>query len=174
MQITEQQLVQLRAASQTFKDVFAEDTAVPTTADEVLGLLNTQAQKEGFAEAGSWIRSLIPTKEDSTLVIAGAGAGLGAFVTATIQSKIAILGSVSPIILQGVVGWLIYKWGARYNKMLSAFGGGMVIGAIGGIVGAYSGGIMGVSSGSQSIGGPAITSSSGAPSDVISAVGGTM
>jgi len=171
MQITEQQLVALRSASQTFKDIFAEDTAVPTTADEVLGLLNTQANKEGFAEAGSWIRSLVPTKEDSTLVIAGAGAGVGAYITAIIQSKIAILGNVSPILLQGVLGWLIYKWGARYNKMLSAFGGGMVIGAIGGIVGAYAGGMMGVSGGSQATGGPAITSSSGAPSDVAAAVG---
>jgi hypothetical protein len=169
MQITEQQVAQLKQMSTTFKDIFAEDTAVPTTSDEVLGLLQTQAQKEGFAEAGSWIRSLIPTKDDVTLAAAGVGAGFGAFITATIQSKIAILGSVSPVILQGVIGWLIYKWGAKYNKMLAAVGGGMVIGAIGGLVGAYAGGVVG--GGTQAAGGPGVTSPSGAPADIWAAVG---
>jgi len=173
MQLTEQQVVALRTTTKSLADIFAEDTAVPTTQDEVMALLSNKSAELGFKEPMDWIRSLVPNKGDISLAVAGVGAGVGGVITGYIRQMIPQLANVSAPLLNGVVGWLLYKWGQRKGgagQYISAFGGGMVIGAIATFVSAYAGGMMAApsSGGGQGVSPNAV----GAPADVIAAAGG--
>ena len=85
-------------------------------------------------------RKLMPNKADIPLVVAGIGAGSATAVSGFLQSKITQLATYKPEYVQVLAGWLLYKLGAgsgSIRQYLSAFGGGVVIGAIGSLAQSY-------------------------------------
>jgi len=168
LQLTEQQLVSMRSATKSLADIFAEDTATPTTQDEVMNLLQQKSTELGFKEPGAWLSSLMPNKGDVSIAVAGVGAGTGAIIVAYLKAYIPPLATVGATLLQGIVGWLLYKWamrkGGNMGTYISAYGGGMVIGAIANFVASTVSG--GFTIGHSS------ASSTGVPADVLAAVGG--
>jgi hypothetical protein len=137
--LSDQQVVLLQQEVKKLNDIFAEDTAKPTVADEIAGLFQ-QAPSErkeatGFKEPFN-LRSLMPTKSDIPLVVAGAGAASGGIIAGIIQGAIPQLGSSNPAWVSLGAGWLIYKLTGSH-QMVSAFGGGMVIGAVASLIQPY-------------------------------------
>ncbi|MEK6565569.1 MAG: hypothetical protein AABZ41_02565, partial [Bacteroidota bacterium] len=91
-----------------------------------------------FEESFSF-RKLMPNKADIPLLVAGLGAGSATAVSGFLQSKVAMLATYKPEYIQALAGWALYKLGAGsgWRQYLSAFGGGIVIGAVGSLASSY-------------------------------------
>jgi len=116
-----------------------EWTALQARFAEVEKKLNTQptsalAQAE-FEERGlGSFSKLMPTKADVPLLLAGIGAGSASAVSGILQGKISQLATYKPEYVQLIAGWALYKFfqgKGSYGQYISAFGGGVVIGAVG-------------------------------------------
>lgn len=104
--------------------------------------------KQEFAEP-DFFRDLMPTKADVPIVVAGVGAGSAEAVSGFLQSKVSQLATYKPEYIQALAGWGLYKYFQRKGgnlQYLSAFGGGIVIGAIGSLAkeGGYTLGRIGI------------------------------
>ena len=113
----EERLAKLK---QSFNETPTEFSAL---VEQKLGAI--QAQEPDF------FRDLMPTKADLPLLIAGLGAGSAASVSGFLQANVSQLSSYKPEYVEAIVGYLGYKYFLRKNQYVSAFAGGVVIGAIG-------------------------------------------
>ena len=117
VQEIEERLAKLK---QSFNETPTEFTAL---VEQKLGAI--QAQEPDF------FRALMPTKADLPLLIAGLGAGSAASVSGFLQANVSQLAAYKPAYVEAIVGYLGYKYFMRKNQYVSAFAGGVVIGAIG-------------------------------------------
>ena len=80
------------------------------------------------------LRSIMPTKADFPMIAAGFGSAssgaVAGFLTRFIPAE-GFFGIDATTLAQLVGGWLIYKFGSRWSQYISAFGGGVLINAIG-------------------------------------------
>jgi len=85
-----------------------------------------------FEERMSFSR-FMPNKGDVPLLIAGIGAGSASALGGLLQGKIGQLATYKPEYVQLIAGWALYKYfqgKGSYGQYISAFGGGVVIGAV--------------------------------------------
>lgn len=90
---------------------------------------STQAPYEEFS-----LRSVMPSQADFPMIAAGLGSAsagaVGGYLMRFIPAD-GFLGLSAATLAQLAGGWLIYKFGSRWSQYISAFGGGVVIRAIG-------------------------------------------
>lgn len=112
------------------KGAFAEDAELTRLKAEL-----EKAQKQMQEPYGEFsLRSLMPTKADLPMVAAGLGSASAGTVAGFVMRFIpaeGFFGIRAATLAQLVGGWLIYKFGARWSQYISAFGGGVIIRAIG-------------------------------------------
>lgn len=92
-------------------------------------------QSKPFEELS--LRSLMPTKEDLPLLIAGIGAGSATAISGMIQKNVSQLAGYRAEFIQAGVGYFLYKFFQTKQRYVSAFGGGVLIGAIASLAQAY-------------------------------------
>jgi hypothetical protein len=108
-----------------FAEVEKKLNTAPTTA-----LAQAEFEERGLGS----LSKLAPTKADVPLLLAGIGAGSASAVSGILQSRISQLATYKPEYVQLIAGWALYKYfqgKGSYGQYISAFGGGVVIGAVG-------------------------------------------
>ena len=122
------------------KGIFSQPKS-PQNSDPTLDRITALEQKFGLKRESDFenpdlLRRLMPNKSaDLPILIAGFGAGsagaIGGFIAPYVKQLAGPMGISAIQAGELVAGWVIYKWFQTSNKNVSAFGGGILIRAIG-------------------------------------------